>query len=366
MSNKDGAHLMFRNIDSPAREPHNQSHQRPMMLSALLIPVLVSTLLASSSVPAPSTSNAPLISLQANSITGYVYDDRRNPIPDLQVELLNDVDSVIQRTRTNNSGLYGFRRLTTGAFQIRVQPYGSTYVGQTQRVLLEQTRAFEQVDFVLTKRSTGSATAVGRVVFVQEVPEDAKKQYERGSELLAKEQRNEAIASLEKAVEIFPDYFDALQLLGTEYVKDKEYERAVPLLTKAAEVNRQAHQSLYSLSVAQYNLKQIPEAVESMRRAIVLNHKSPTANLWLGMLLRQSGKLDEAEPYLKDADRLAESKSPDAHWQLALLYNQLKRYTEAADHLEVFLKVQPDSKDKEMIQKLIKRLRQLSAEPAKQ
>ena len=57
-------------------------------------------------------------------------------------------------------------------------------------------------------------------------------------------------------------------------------------------------------------------------------------------LLRQTEKLDEAETYLKQADQLAGSKSPDAHWQLALLFNQLKRYKEAADELELFLKIQ--------------------------
>ena len=173
----------------------------------VVILAILMLLLGSNSEPTPAFHQVPpsgFVLPQANSITGYVYDDRRNPLPDLQVELLNDVDSVIQRTRTNNSGLYSFRRLTTGAFQIRVQTYGTTYIGQTQRVVLEQTRAFEQVDFALTKRSTTSATAVGRVVFVQEVPDDAKKQFERGSELLEK-QHAEAIASLEKAVEIFPE-----------------------------------------------------------------------------------------------------------------------------------------------------------------
>jgi tetratricopeptide (TPR) repeat protein len=118
--------------------------------------------------------------------------------------------------------------------------------------------------------------------------------------------------------------------------------------------------------VAQYNLKQLPEAVESIRRAITLNQGSVNANLWLGMLLRQTDKLDEAETYLKQADKLAESKSPDAHWQLALLFNQLKRYREAADELELFLKTQPDSKDTELIKKLIQRFRQQSSGRVKQ
>jgi len=72
------------------------------------------------------------------------------------------------------------------------------------------------------------------------------------------------------------------------------------------------------------------------------------------------------EPYLKQADRLADSKSAEVHWQLALLFNQLKRYKEAADELELFLKVEPDAKDTELIKKLIKKFRQQSSEGVKQ
>jgi tetratricopeptide (TPR) repeat protein len=105
----------------------------------------------------------------------------------------------------------------------------------------------------------------------------------------------------------------------------------------------------------------MPEAVESMRRAITLNQKSVNANLWLGMLLRQSGKLEDAEKYLKAANQLAESKNADAHWELALLFNQLKRHQQAADELELFLKVSPNARDTELIKKLIQRLRQQAA-----
>ena len=107
-----------------------------------------------------------LVSAQANSISGFVFNDHRNPLPDLQIELLNEVDSVIQRTKTDGSGQFSFRRLTTGIFQIRVQTYGTSYVGQTKRVQLEPTRAFEQADFILVSGGT-SATTSGGTVFVQ-------------------------------------------------------------------------------------------------------------------------------------------------------------------------------------------------------
>jgi Flp pilus assembly protein TadD len=346
-------------IASNTRDEDNHPTQFPDEVSVILL-ISIFITLAGASTPGSNPSNV-FVAQQVTSISGHVSDDQRNPIPDLQVELLDDVDSVIQRTKTDSSGLFVFRRLSTGIFQVRVQTYGTDYIGQTQRVQLERTRAFEQVDFALAMKRTASTSVTAGAVFVQEVPEQARREYERGAALLQKtEKRNEGLETLKKAIEIFPLYFDALELLGTEYVKEQKYEPAVPVLTKAIEVNGRSYQSLNALSVAQYNLKQVPEAVESMRRAVTLNQKSVNANLWLGMLLRQIEKLDEAETYLKQADKLAGSKSPEAHWQLALLFNQLKRYKEAADELELFLKVQPDAKDTELIKKLIQRFRQQS------
>jgi len=217
----------------------------------------------------------------------------------------------------------------------------------------------EELDFVLTANKRNLAKP--GVVFVQEVPEAARKQYQKGSALLEKSnKRPEAFAALKSAVEIFPQYFDALELLGTEQVKDGQYDAAIPVLTKALDINSRAFTSCFALGVAQYNLKQTQASIESFRRALSLNEKSVNANLWLGIALRQTSRPDEAEPYLRRADTLAESKLPDAHWQLALLFKQLKRFKEAADELEIFLKLQPDARDAELIKKLIQRLREQS------
>jgi tetratricopeptide (TPR) repeat protein len=300
-----------------------------------------------------------------NSISGHVSNDQRAPLADLRVELLNEVDSVIRTIKTDGSGLFVFRKLSDGTFQVRVQTSGTNYVSQTKRVELARPHGFgaasEELDFVLGTGGNTGSTAKPGVVFVQEVPEPARKQYQKASELLDKaNKRQEAFAALKSAIDIFPQYFDALEMLGTEQVKDREYEPAIPVLTKALEINSRAYASCFALGVAQYNLKQLQPAIESFRRAVLLNEKSINANLWLGIALRQTSRPDEAEAYLKRADELAESKSPDAHWQLALLFNQLKRFKEAADELEIFLKVQPDTRDVELVKKLIQRLRQQS------
>ena len=322
--------------------------------------ILISVLVALGLLPATAS---PTLQTNSNSISGHVSNDQRAPLADLRVELLNEVDSVIRTVKTDGSGLFVFRKLSDGTFQVRVETSGTNYVSQTKRVDLARPHgfgaAFEELDFVLvTKNNTGSTAKPG-VVFVQEVPEPARKQFQKASDLLNKsDRRQEAFAALKSAIDLFPQYFDALEMLGTEQVKDREYEAAILPLTKALQINSRSSASAFALGVAQYNLKQLEPAIESFRRAVSLNEKSINANLWLGIALRQTSRPNEAEPYLKCADVLADSKLPDAHWQLALLYNQLKRYKEAADELETFLKVQPDARDVELIKKLIQRFRQ--------
>ena len=312
------------------------------------------------------TTTAFALQQNTNTISGHVSDNQRNPVSNVRVELLNEVDSVIQTVKTDGSGLFIFRKLSDGSFQVRVQTSGTNYVSQTKRVELTRPHgfgaAFEEIEFVLTTNRAAGPTGKSGVIFAQDVPDQARKLYQKASDLLDKpNKRPEAFATLKNALEIYPQYFDALELLGSEQVKDRQYEPAIPVLTKALEINARAYNSSFALGVAQYNLKQLQPAIESFRRAIVLNDKSINANLWLGIALRQTSKLDEAEASLKRADQLADSKLPDAHWQLALLFNQLKRYKEAADELEIFLKVQPDARDAELIKKLIQKLRQQSS-----
>ncbi len=304
-----------------------------------------------------------------NIVSGHVTDDRHNPVPDVRVELLNELDTVLQAVKTNGSGLFVFRKLSDGTFQVRVQPDDKGYISQTKRVELARPLGFgaasEEVEFILFRHKNNAEPSTNEVIFVQDVPEPARKLYQRAEQLLQQPNKHqEALAALRSALEIYPQYFDALNLLGTEQVKERAYDPAIAVLAKAVEINPKSQSSWFGLGVAQYNLKQLPAAVEALRRAVFLKQNSVNANLWLGIALRQTGPLEDAEYYLKQADQLAESKLPDAHWQLALLYNQLKRFNEAADQLEIFLKVQPDTRDAEKIKKLIQRFREQARTPS--
>ncbi|MCB1023836.1 MAG: hypothetical protein KDB79_05590, partial [Acidobacteria bacterium] len=80
-----------------------------------------------------------------------------------------------------------------------------------------------------------------------------------------------------------------------------------------------------------------------------------SANFLLGMSLRKIQEFEKAEEAFLKAKELADGKSPDIHWNLALLYaHNLNRYKDAAKELELYLKAKPDIQNKEAIKKLIK------------
>jgi hypothetical protein len=311
----------------------------------------------------PLIASTPLnlsLTFQNNStISGMIFSPQRTPLRDVYVELLDDVYGSLGQTRTDSSGRFIFRGLPNGNYRLRVKPYGTDYMEQSKDVQLfalqRSTNAGvtgaveEQVDFYLKLRenaNSGPLAAPG-AIFVQEVPGDAKKLYEAGIASLREKKDKEGFESLKRSLEIFPNYYLALDRLGTEYVTRGHNEAAFILLTKAVEVNPRGFSSMYGLGLAQYNLKMNDKAVESLQRATNLYNKSGGAHMWLGMALRRVGKLDQAEVALKRANELGEKKAPEVHWQLAALYNDLKRYSESADALELFLKNQPPSNDPE-------------------
>ncbi|HEX8473060.1 MAG TPA: tetratricopeptide repeat protein [Pyrinomonadaceae bacterium] len=313
-----------------------------------------------------------------NSINGHIFDRERRPLGETHVELLDDFSRMIGRTRTDSSGRYFFSRIPAGRYKVRVMPLGSDFAEQTQEVEISnvtyrlpggssRTAGFEnvQLDFYLRRRETGKnpgANNPAGTVFAQDVPAEARKAYEKGVTHLDEGRDETGLGELKKAIEIFPNYFAALNTLGYQYLKREQYEAARVLLTKAVEVNPKSASTFYSLGYAQYNLKQKLEAIESFRRSTSLPPSSLNAELVLGRVLREVGRYEEAETQLKRANKLVKGVVAEVHWQLALLYgNNLKRYREAADELETFLKLQPDSRDAQAIKKLIKVFRDKAA-----
>lgn len=308
-----------------------------------------------------------------NAIYGTVFGESRLPVPDVYVELLDDVNSSLRQARTDASGRFSFTNLIDGRYIVKVLPYKTDYKEQTQDVTLSSVSSIrgsgsdtQHIDILLKVNEsiyTGPFAMGPATVFAQDVPQAAKKLYDDALRNLRDKKEKEGLENLKKSLEIFPDYYLALDRLGAEYAmrgvgKPAYLQAGLVLLTKAVEINPDGFSSIVGLGWTQYQLGLNAEAIDHLRRATILYGKSADAFLWLGKALRRGASPDQAEAAFKRARDLTSGKVGEIHRQLAGLYMDQKRYKEAAGELELVLKTEPKAEDTEKIKDLIKQLRE--------
>ena len=158
-------------------------------------------------------------------ITGQVFGANRRPLSEIYVELRDDVEGIIQRTKTVGGGTYSFNNLTAGRFSVRVRPFGTDYEEQIADVEIVTNVGsrggitdIQYKDFYLvTRREANTRPGVTVVIFAQEIPDDAKHFYDKAIDDLQANRIDVGVSELESAVKAFPNYFQALDRLGSSF-----------------------------------------------------------------------------------------------------------------------------------------------------
>lgn len=305
----------------------------------------------------------------ASTISGTIYDKQRNPLPNIEIELLNDYYQTVGRTQSDGSGRYQFNGLRDGRYSVRVYAFRYDLEDQTipQEINTQNIRGGEGsgyflVDFYLLPKKGGIAESELGVVFAQEVPSDAKKLYNKAMDEFSKKRTDEGIMTLNEAIKIYPDYFLALYRIGKELWIKQKYDQSVPFLFKAAEINPKSGAAFYYLGSAlsklgsQYN----KSAITALKQAHILAPSSIQILFALGKAERADTQFTEAEKHLLQAKKLSPNSVPELHKELAQLYaNDLKKYKEAADELELYMKSSKlNGEDEKKTKKLITDLRE--------
>jgi len=306
--------------------------------------------------------------LAISTIEGGVYDNISNALSDVHVELLNEYGQSSQRTRTDGSGRYRFDGVPDGRYAVRAMPFQINFQDKTVPILVQtqsirggEGRGNFQVDLYLLPKRVAFADSELGVIFAQEVPPAAKKQYTQAVKDFESKRSEEGITVLAESIKLFPDYFDAVHRMGTELFQMKRYKEALPFFFKAAEINKKSVTALYYLgSSLHYMGKEYNKAaITSLSQAYILAPSSMQVLVALGKAERAGNKLMEAEKHLLQAKKLSQGQVPEIHKELAQLYaSDLKKYKEAADELELYLKASKASgADEKQTKKVIRDLR---------
>jgi tetratricopeptide (TPR) repeat protein len=302
----------------------------------------------------------------ASVIGGFVYDQNRNPLVEVDVELLNENYQIRDRRRTNGLGRYEFTNVADGRYYVKVLPFRYDVEDDQQYVEVNTLSllgggggaSYFNQDFYLPFKKGGLADTETGVIFAQDIPKDAEELYKEAMKDLAKDREEDGMKKLIGAITIFPKYYYALMVIGKELLKRKQYLDATRAFIEAAEVNPKSSSAFYNtgLALSMLGPKYNKAAIASLNKAADMATASAQVVYLLGKLERKEGNFTGAEKHLVQAKKLTKIRVPEYHIELAQLYaDDLKQYGKAADELELYMKASK-KKDK-VIEKQIADLR---------
>ena len=143
----------------------------------------------------------------------------------------------------------------------------------------------------------------------------------------------EAMNRLEKVLEIEPDEFDALHILGVLEHKQSQFDRAEELIRKAIAVNPNFPDAHYNLAKVLQDLSQQEDAVASYQTALTLAPNMDVAHFNLGLIFSEQEKWQDAQNSFQQALTI-NSNDPDYLFNLGNVYAQLEQFDLAIDCYE--------------------------------
>jgi tetratricopeptide (TPR) repeat protein len=263
-------------------------------------------------------------------------------------------------TYTDNKGRFSFQAVSDGTYTVEVAGESDVYEPVAQEV-----RVFYGASspLLITLREKAGATSNSKAGVVsvaeldQQVPDEAKKEFDRGAQLSDKGKFQDAAERFKKALGIFPNFFRARNTLGIQYLKLGRWAEAEEQFEKAIEIDPKALGPRQNIASALIEQKKYAEAIEHLNRALSIDSSSPTAHLYAGIASLGVDEIDQAERELSTALSLGGAEYSNAHFYLALAYMKKGQRELAIRELNAYLEKLPKGEKAPRARQLLEKLK---------
>jgi protein O-mannosyl-transferase len=165
-------------------------------------------------------------------------------------------------------------------------------------------------------------------------------EFNLGSALEDRNQFDEAIVHYRAALQLNPDYVDALNNLGRILAARGQLDAAGDYYRRALQFSNLAA-THYNLGLVAAAGQQIEVAIAEYRKALEIDPELVEAHYNLGTLLAGRGEVGEAIVHLRRAVAIDPGYA-EAHYNLGTLLAQSEKIDEAIPHFQKAVQIQPD------------------------
>jgi len=176
----------------------------------------------------------------------------------------------------------------------------------------------------------------------QRYPESPRFGVIEGSYHLRERRFRSAEDALEKSIKLDPKHVEAYLLISDAFMEEGMADNAASYLEKGlAQIGPEAR-LLIKLADIRIARKELPEAEAALRQAVQIDQNSDSAQLKLGMVVKDQGRNDEAASIL---NVLEKRRALDFNGSVALAeaYLEMKNFERARDILQQLYSANPDS-----------------------
>ena len=264
---------------------------------------------------------------------------------------------------TEQGGRCHFLPGSSGMYVVRLNQIGYKEVA-VQVNLVDSSRGYVTIELKPNAASAPSGMpdgVSGESVSATDlgVPENARREYEKGESALKRNELDAGIAHLRKAIKFHEPFPQAYTLLGTAYLEQKNWKAAETALQRATTLDSKSSEAYLALGAVFNQTKNYPQAEAALLRGLELKPEASAGHYELAKTYWELGRWQESAPHA----RRAVADMPDLAAPHALLGNILlrERNPQGALHeYQNYLRLDPNGSMaagvRQMIEKLQKAL----------
>ncbi len=297
-------------------------------------------------------TNPNRIGSNAGSVSGRVLGPQGDPAAGVRVELQDAYSrSTVASAFTQQDGTFELYNIPAGRYQVVAQ-WG---VSQASDVVSVQ---FGQANVALRFCSTGQGYEDGDTISVAEmlVPQKARSVYVKAREACARGKLDDAQKLLDRALQIYPQFAEALTLRGLLQMRDNHIDQGRQDFEQAIQFDPNYGPAYFALGAAYNAQARYDDALRTLELGTGI---SPTA--WQGYyeMARASigkGLYDKGLQLADKAEELNGNHLAAIHLLKAYAMIPLKFYSRAKEELQAYLQREPKGGNAEHARHLLAQL----------
>lgn len=276
---------------------------------------------------------APAAMAQSTMIKGKVLDADGKPMPNVSItiEFMGGVTRKLQ-TKTDKRG--EFIQLLTESGPYKVTASADKVGSQSAEV---RVRLGQAAETTITLAPGASAGDAGKGA-------ELRKLFDEGVTASKAGDHDTAIARFQAAAGVSPTCFDCYYNIGVAYMAKKDEKQTEAAWQKALELKPDYTEALNGLATLYNNQKRFDEAAAMSARAAQgggAGGGNADAVFNQGIILWNQGKIAEAKGKFEESIKINPNLA-DAHYQLGMALLNEGKLPEAVESFETYVKLAPD------------------------